>query len=281
MRSLAIAIAIFLSLLPLGEAMVLELYISPSNPYCGDIITISGKAQPSEKVTISSYFKKTIGVESGKYVYRLYSVHIPPGENSFTVIARNTKNLQVSVKFLIWITKGSDAVNGTAIVSQSNVPEGTYDIKIYGDAADGAIVVELDIIASKPVVADNEGNFELNVLTNGVPPGLFTLKAGDVERTIILSERPTPTLTPTPISNGIWITMTPTPTPTPTSTPTSTPNQITPTPFLSPSPLHSPSPSPPPLVESQTPITSTSPSAINGFEVFLALFAFAFLIKKR
>ncbi|MEM2925587.1 MAG: hypothetical protein QXJ68_07875 [Methanocellales archaeon] len=273
MRSLAIAIFLSLLLLnALGEAAVIELKISPSSAYCGDIITISGRAQPNEKVTISSSFKKTVLVDRGKYVYRLYGVYIPPGENSFTVVAGNTKNLQVSVKMLIWITKGSDAVNGTAVVSQSNVPEGTYDVMIYGDAADGATSVELDIVASKPVVANSEGNFELSVLTSGVPPGLFTIKAGDIERTILLSERPTPTPTPTPtpISNGIWITITPTPTPTQIITPTPTPTPIQ---TATPSSIKSPTP-----VESPTPALTPTPTSINGFEVSLAIFAIALIL---
>lgn len=193
---------VFLLLIPLiAGAAVLDLGISPSAPYCGDTVVISGNATPGEKVTISSSFEKTVAVESGKYVYRLYGIYIPPGENTFSVTAVNVKNLYVSVKIVIWFTKGSDAVNDIAVVSQGNVPEGTYDIKIYGDAADGATSVDLDIVASKPVTANSNGSFELSVNTNGIPQGLFTVTAGSVTKTVTLSERPAPTpaSTPTPV----------------------------------------------------------------------------------
>ncbi len=259
--------------LALARAAVIELNISPSNPYCGDTVVISGKAQPNEKVTISSSFKKTVGVENGKYVYRLYGIYIPPGENSFTVVARNSKNLQVSVRIVIWFTKGSDAVNGTAVISQSNVPEGTYDIKIYGDAADGAREVELDIEASKPVSANSEGKFELSVQTNGIPAGLFKITAGGIERIILLSERPTPT----PVSNGIWITPTPTSTSTPTPTSTATP-MLTPveTPGFTPTPTINFTPTP-----TSTPTSTPISTPTAGFEVFLALLAIALIFKLK
>ena len=35
---------------------------------------------------------------------------------------------------LIWITESVEAVDGVATISQSNVKEGTHDIKISGDA---------------------------------------------------------------------------------------------------------------------------------------------------
>jgi len=65
------------------------------------------------------------------------------------VEAEGAKNLNVRVKKVIWVTKSSEASGDTAIVSQSNVPPGTYKIKLDGNAAKRVPKVNLNITASQ------------------------------------------------------------------------------------------------------------------------------------
>ena len=77
-------------------------------------------------------------------------IKIPEGLNNFfTVEAEGAKNLNVRVKKVIWVTKSSEASGDTAIVSQSNVPPGTYKIKIDGNAEKRVPKVNLNITASQ------------------------------------------------------------------------------------------------------------------------------------
>ena len=168
---------------------------SPQNPICGDTLYVNGSASPKEKVNVSVAFNKTVSVLDGKYEYTLENVTIPAGLNNlFTVEAKGGKNLNVRVKMTTWVTKSANASEGTAIVSQSNVPAGTYTVKIDGDAGEGASEVNLKITASQSIQADSIGNFSYSYNTTAVPPGNFEVKIGNIAKEIILGphEKPFP-----------------------------------------------------------------------------------------
>jgi hypothetical protein len=172
--------------------------LSPENPATGDEITIRGTATPNEILNPSITFEKTIGVVNGKYDYKLYGIKIPSGENNFAAAAQNATNLNVRVKMLLWWTKSADAVKGYVRVSQGNVPSGTYNVRIDGDAADGASSVPLTITASSKVTADPQGNFEYKYSSSGIPAGVFNLSIGGLTKTIILKEASNLTVTGSP-----------------------------------------------------------------------------------
>ena len=123
---------------PLANADVSEVAVSPNSPEQGDVVTLSIKAQPGETVEVSVSFTKTVAVLDGRYEYRLDDALIPATPNKFSVRAQGVEKLFVSVRIIIWITKGATATNGVATVSQNNVPKGTHDIRIHGEAASGA-----------------------------------------------------------------------------------------------------------------------------------------------
>ena len=112
---------------------------------------------------------------------------IPEGFNNlFTVEAKGAKNLNVRVKMVLWVTKSSKASGDTATVSQSNVPPGTYKIKIDGNAGEGVSEVNLKITAFQKIKADSNGNFSYSYNTTAVPPGNFEVKVGDITKEITL-----------------------------------------------------------------------------------------------
>jgi hypothetical protein len=97
-----------------------------------------------------------------------------------------------------------NATNGVATLSVSFPAEiygfeidihGKKDVKVYGDAADGATSVNLKTEVSIKVTADPNGDFALDINTEGVPLGEFLITAGGIEKTVeVVSTEPTPTM---------------------------------------------------------------------------------------
>ena len=162
----------------------------PQEPVSGETLNINGNASPEEKVDVFVTFEKTVPVPKGKFEYNLKDVKIPEGFNNFfTVEARGAENLNVRVKMVIWVTKSSEASGDTATVSQSNVPSGTYKIKIDGDAGEGVSEVNLKITAFQRIKADSNGDFSYSYNTKAVPPGDFEIKVGGITKEITIKPK--------------------------------------------------------------------------------------------
>jgi len=172
--------------LPLVEADVDWFQVSPEGPVRGDVLEIRIKADPGEGVPVEISFTQQLQVTDGEYELRLDGVVIPSKPNAFTVKAANVENLHVSVKILFWITKSAKGEDGVAALSQGNVPVGTYDIIIRGDAAEGASTVHLQITASTRVTTDQDGFYEYIYDTRSIPPGNFTAQVGSETETFTL-----------------------------------------------------------------------------------------------
>ncbi|WP_052727836.1 PKD domain-containing protein [Methanosarcina vacuolata] len=168
---------------------------SPQEPVCGDIININGSASPEDKINAFVTFEKNVSVSEGEYEYSLQNVTIVKGlGNSFTVEARGVNNLNVRAKKVGWLSKSANASGDTAIVSRSDVPTGTYQIMIDGDAKEGVSEVDLKITASQTIQADSNGNFSYSYNTTAIPPGNFEVKVGDVTKEITLRSKEEPVL---------------------------------------------------------------------------------------
>jgi hypothetical protein len=184
-----LSIVILLSVSP-AAATVSDWEFSPQKLVSGDFLNLQGSASPGEKIDVSVNFEKTVPISGGKYEYVLEDVKIPDGfSNSFKVEATGAKNLNVRVKMGIWVTKSSEASGDTAIVSQSNVPPGTYTIKIDGDAGEGVSEVNLKISASQKVEANSNGDFSYSYNTKAVPSGDFEVKVGGITKEITIEPK--------------------------------------------------------------------------------------------
>lgn len=266
-------------LVSLSLASVSTLVITPQRPVQGEIVTITGTASPSEEVPITISFEQVLSVTGGNYQWELSSVEIPAGRNQFTVTARVVNNLIVTLVFWgIPITRKVDAANGVAMISQSDVPAGTYDVLISGSSNSNAARISVEAKTFLTADAKN-GNFAYSYNTRSIPPGQFVVSVGGITKTIELrAPAPTPSSTggtgggglPTPSSPAPSVSPTPSPSPpvSPTPTPASTATpQPTPiknhTGTASPIPPHSMMPSP----------ETTKPSRIPGFELIGGLVA--------
>jgi hypothetical protein len=81
-----------------------------------------------------------------------------------------------------------DAENGIAKFYEKNVPHGTYEIVINGNAVEGEKNVRLDFLATQTIKADEAGHFHQKYDTCTLPEGDFTVKIGDREKVISLTD---------------------------------------------------------------------------------------------
>ena len=231
MSAMLIVLSIFLLVLApftitLTSAEVTELNVPPWVVQ-GETLSISGKASANEVVWIGSSFELSLPVSDGKYCREFNGIHFPAGEKVFSVTAENIKNIRISISpvpvlgTVEYPLEGpKNATNGVATLSVSFPAEiygfeidihGKKDVKVYGDAADGATSVNLKTEVSIKVTANPNGDFALDISTEGVPLGEFLITAGGIEKTVeVVLAEPTPTpptayidsITPDPAEQG-------------------------------------------------------------------------------
>lgn len=136
------------------------------------------------------------GSEYG-YAYDLPGVHMPRKPNNFTITARGVKNLNVGVRkeqaakednfFRSWVSSQTLASDdGTAIVEDDRISPGRYQFKVFGDAADNATQVALELKVIKKLVIN--GDFNLGLNTDGFPSGNYSISARALNGSLRLDE---------------------------------------------------------------------------------------------
>ena len=177
------------------SATVTELTITPHDPEIGDLIIMKGTASPGEIIKPAIILNIATDAAKGnnKYNFPINGIEVPTKKNTFTIRAEHVKNLNVKVEKwgLSW-TKTAVATNGVATISQGNVPDWTYNIKIFGTAESGVTSVPLTVTAkttSSEIVADDDGKYEYEYSTSKLLPGTYTLTIGGISKEITLSSK--------------------------------------------------------------------------------------------
>jgi len=289
----------FIVSVTIAGASVTELTVNPSVVVSGETLSISGKATSNEEVWLKSSFVISLPVSEGKYSREFEDIHFPAGKKTFSVRAENINDIRVSLGPILFMTfkypldGPQKATNGVATISIS-LPisgidvTGEKDVAVYGAALEGATSVILTTDMSIKVPADKNGDFILDLDTEGVPFGEFSIAAGGKEKTVqIVRTKPKPTPTPRPSHDRDKepdTTSTPTITPTIALTPSSSQkSSIGPTSSPSQKQTQTPEPTPdqkqtvkleptPDQTQTTTPKPSPSPPKrlIPGFEAFFA-----------
>ncbi|WP_406655542.1 hypothetical protein V7O62_07045 [Methanolobus sp. ZRKC2] len=170
------------------ENTVTEWNILPADPLAGDVLTIQGKAEPNALIDVAVSFSRYVKVNGGNYEYNFENIRIPKGKNRFAVRSSPVKDLNFIVKMFVDFKRSFDSKEGIAEFAEDNVPPGTYDIAINGEAMDGEEEVCIDFTAMETMKSDTEGNFYHNYETNALPEGDFTVRINNVEKKITLRQ---------------------------------------------------------------------------------------------
>ena len=206
--ALTLAFAFFITITITG-ADVTELNVNPEVVIQRENVSISGSASPNEEVWINSSSMIPLPVSDGKYSHEFNGIHFPAGEKAFSVTVEKIKDIRIALNPVFGQTveyplEGPmSATNGTATISipfpvtWENITidiDGRKNVKVYGDAAKGATSVTLKVGMSIKVTADSNGDFKLDINTEGVPLGEFFISADGIEKTVeVVSMEPTPT----------------------------------------------------------------------------------------
>jgi hypothetical protein len=222
---LTLSLLILASTITTTSADITELNVNPQIVVPGDLVLISGKASPNEVVWLSSSFELSLPVSGGKYSCDFTDIYFSKGEKKFSVTAENVKNIRASLSPVFWQTieyplSGPESAKEEGIATLSiSFPatmhgakidiSGKKNVKVYGDAAEGATSVNLKSAMSIKVSANSTGYFELDINTGGAPKGKFLITAGGIEKAVKIvsvEDMPTPSSSipspsPSPISS--------------------------------------------------------------------------------
>jgi len=148
--------------------------------------------------------KNSNGINVNGYAYETEGFYMPALPNDFTVSANKVKNLNIGVKKSqgsyknsttvwegtydrIWVTSQIEAGNnGTAATTSNLISPGSYDIKIFGDAAENVSKVNLTMILVKKLVVN--GRFNVDVNMTGFPSGNCKVSAEALNGSVKLDE---------------------------------------------------------------------------------------------
>jgi hypothetical protein len=193
-------------------ASVTDLNVNPSVVVPGETLSISGKATPNEEISLKSSFVISLPVSGGKYSEEFKGIHFPAGKKTFSVRAENIKDIRVSLGPILFMTfeyplgGPQKATNGVATISIS-LPikgmdvTGKKNVRVYGAALEDATSVILTTDMAIKVTADKNGDFKIDLDTEGVPLGELSIAAGGKEKTVqIVPTKPKPTVFDTGMS---------------------------------------------------------------------------------
>lgn len=117
------------------------------------------------------------------YNLSMEGIFIPKKPNNFTITASRVKNLNVGLMKLqgklqrTWVSSQFKADKSAKAKAETDLisPNGSYHVKIFGDAADNMTSVDLMMIAVKKLIVN--GPFNLTINTTGFPAGSYSIAA--------------------------------------------------------------------------------------------------------
>ena len=167
--------------------------ITPDNPVKGDIITVTGYANPNGLIKAAVTFEGELQLKNGEYTLSVEGIDIPFEDIKFTAFVYGCKTLELSGRkpmwgelYTPWVTLSTNAVDGVATLSYS-IPPGTYDASIH-ITSDKSNNLKVKIIASGLIKTDENGKFSYSYDTSLGIPGDVKISIGGESKIITLSE---------------------------------------------------------------------------------------------
>ena len=164
--------------------MVDELEITPPNPKPGDQINVNLKGACDERVPVEINYKETVPVVGQAFTVQINKVHVPWSKNRLFLEAKNVETMKVAVKFLLWIHKKVEVVNGVAQYTIRDVSKGSYSVQLSGTTSPETSEVFIKITASSELQLDKSGNCVYTFHPNPVQEGSLAVTCKGVEKSV-------------------------------------------------------------------------------------------------
>jgi hypothetical protein len=162
--------------------LVKEVEITPPKPKPGDPIAIIVRDDRQQRVPIELNYEQTVPVRGDAFEMQMDKINVPWPKNRLTIEAMNIATLNVAAKFLLWINKRVDVVNGSGKYTLTDVPKGTYTVKLNGTTPRGTPNVTIKITAYSELPLDGTGCGVYTLQTTHENTGNIAVKCQDVEK---------------------------------------------------------------------------------------------------
>jgi len=120
---------------------------------------------------------------------QINKVHVPWPKNKLFIEAKTVSTLKVAAKFLFWISKNVEVVNGVAKYTLKDVPKGTYSVKLNGTVPIGTSNVTIKITAFSELQLDKAGSclYTFHHITEH--EGNLAVKCHHIEKSVDIKNR--------------------------------------------------------------------------------------------
>jgi hypothetical protein len=166
--------------------LVKDIEITPPNPKPGDMINIMIKGSCDERVPIEINYEESLPIIDKKFSAQINKVKVPWPKNRLLIEAKNVATLNVAAKFLLWISKKVNVVNGVAQYTLRDVPKGTYSVKLHGTAMEWASEVPIRVTASSELQLDEAGSCVYTFHPNPKKGGNLAVKCNEIEKYVVI-----------------------------------------------------------------------------------------------
>lgn len=164
--------------------MVHEIEIIPTKPKPGDQINIKIRGACLEKVPTELNYIETVPVVGNTFVVMINKVQVPWPNNRLFIEAKKVATMNLGVKFLLWIYKKAEVVNGVGQYTLKDVPTGTYSVKMNGTTLPGIQEVTIKITAFSELQLDQSGSCVYTFYPNPESGGNLAVKCNEIEKTV-------------------------------------------------------------------------------------------------
>lgn len=164
--------------------MVQDIEITPQNPKPGDQINIEIKGVCDERVPVEINYEQTIPIVDKTFTVQIHKVQVPWPKNRLFIEAKNVGSMNVAVKFLLWIHKKVEVVNGVAKYTIKDVPKGTYNVKLSGTVLPGTPSVTIKITAFSELQLDEVGSCVYTFNSNPEQGGNLAVRCNQIEKSV-------------------------------------------------------------------------------------------------
>jgi hypothetical protein len=159
--------------------LVQKVTIEPTEPKPGDTIVVTVSGDSGEMVPVEINFDQRVPVLNKEFSVRINKIEVPWSRNTLFIEASKVEYLKMSVKRLIWISRKIKATDGIATFTLNNISEGKYDVKLSGEALQGAEVT-VKVKASSVLRLDEGGTIVYTMNPSCELDGSFAVKCNEI-----------------------------------------------------------------------------------------------------